>query len=222
MVGTNMAFAFIIFLFDFSLSSHFFNWFFLSPHNLSLSLSLPTDVLSSSDQIPSSSLNLKHLSWNYSTLNQTQKSSFFSLCTSNQTPIPSSKQNPEMESLQTKQIFILSEKEQRNRRWRWGRAWRQGRRSHEDQRASSKRGSWGRGPLPECSWRSCLSTTVKPDFYSGRARGVRVRIGSDWMEWNGFGCMGFFCFCFCFFVFVAIWVDLILPFWWVIMVVGLQ
>ena len=32
-----MAFAFIIFLFDFSLSSHFFNWFFLSPHNLSLS-----------------------------------------------------------------------------------------------------------------------------------------------------------------------------------------
>ena len=32
-----MAFAFIIFLFDFSLSSHFFNWFLLSPHNLSLS-----------------------------------------------------------------------------------------------------------------------------------------------------------------------------------------
>ena len=46
-----------------------------------------------------------------------------------------------MESLQTKQIFILSEKEQRNRRWRRGRAWRQGRRSHEDQRASNKRGS---------------------------------------------------------------------------------
>ena len=36
-VQTNIAFAFIIFLFDFSLSSHFFNWFFLSPHNLSLS-----------------------------------------------------------------------------------------------------------------------------------------------------------------------------------------
>ena len=32
-----MAFAFIIFLFDFSLSFHFFNWFFLSPHKQSLS-----------------------------------------------------------------------------------------------------------------------------------------------------------------------------------------
>ena len=36
-IWTNMAFAFIIFLFNFSLSSHFFNWFFLSPHNQSLS-----------------------------------------------------------------------------------------------------------------------------------------------------------------------------------------
>ena len=32
-----MAFVFIIFLFDFSLSFHFFNWFFLSPHKQSLS-----------------------------------------------------------------------------------------------------------------------------------------------------------------------------------------
>ena len=37
MVQMRMAFAFIIFLFDFSLSSHYFNWFFLFPQNLSLS-----------------------------------------------------------------------------------------------------------------------------------------------------------------------------------------
>ena len=36
-VWTKCDIWFIIFLFDFSLSSHFFNWFFLSPHNLSLS-----------------------------------------------------------------------------------------------------------------------------------------------------------------------------------------
>ena len=56
------------FLFDFSLSSHFFNWFSLSL--LTICFSLPTNVLSlplsSSDQIPSSSStltsNLKRLS----------------------------------------------------------------------------------------------------------------------------------------------------------------
>ena len=103
-IRTKCGIWFIIFLLCFSLSSHFFNWFFLSL--LTIHLSLPTGVLSS---------------------NQTQKSSFFSLCTSNQTPIPSSKQNPKMESSQT-------QKEQRNRWWRRGRAWGQGRRSHEDQR----------------------------------------------------------------------------------------
>ena len=65
---------------------------------------------------------------------------------------------------------------------------------------------------------------MKPDFYLGRARGVRVRIGSDRMEWNGFGCnlfnlWGFFVFVFLFFLFffffvvVAIWVDMILLYW---------
>ena len=37
MVRTKCGIWFIIFLFEFSLSSYFFNWFFLSPHNLSLS-----------------------------------------------------------------------------------------------------------------------------------------------------------------------------------------
>ena len=55
MVRTRMTFAFIIFLFDFSLSSNFFNNFFSL---LTIRLSLPTGVLSSSDQIPSSFLNL--------------------------------------------------------------------------------------------------------------------------------------------------------------------
>ena len=85
----------------------------------------------------------------------------------------------------------MREKEQRNRRWRRGRAWCQGRcqgrRSHEDRRASSKRGSWGRGPPPECSSRSCLSTTVKPGFI--RVGSVELGFGSDRMEWNGFGCL---------------------------------
>ena len=99
----------------------FFYLTFLSPLTslidffslLTICLSLPTGVLSSK---------------------QTQKSSFFFLCTSKQTPIPSSKQNREMESSQT-------QKEQRNRRWRRGRAWCQGWRSHEDRRASNKQGS---------------------------------------------------------------------------------
>ena len=64
------------FLFDFSLSSHFFNWFFLSL--LTICFSLPTNVLSlplsSSDQIPSSSSTLT-------------SNVFLSLCTSNQTQI---------------------------------------------------------------------------------------------------------------------------------------
>ena len=151
--------------------------------------------------------------------NQTQKSFFFSLCISNQTPIPNSKQNSEMESSQTKQIFILSEKEQRNRWWRRGIAWCQGRWSHEDRRASSKQGSWGQGLQSECSSQSSLLTTVKPGFFSDRARGVGVRIGSNRMEWNGFGCNLFNLWVF---FLVAIWVDLILPYWWVIVVVSLQ
>ena len=58
MAWMRMAFVFIIFLFDFSLSSHFFNWLFFL---LIICFSLPTGVLSSSDQILSSSLNLKRL-----------------------------------------------------------------------------------------------------------------------------------------------------------------
>lgn len=76
------------------------------------------------DQIPNSSLNLKCLSLSLH-LKSNSNSQF-------------KKKKPEMESSQTKQIFILLEKEQRNRRWRRGRAWCQGRQSHEDRRASSK------------------------------------------------------------------------------------
>ena len=88
--------------------------FFLSPHNLSLSQPVFFPLQIRFPAPPSTS----NVFLSLCTSNQTQKSSFFSLCTSNQTPIPSSKQNPEMESSQTKRIFMLSEKEQRNQRWR--------------------------------------------------------------------------------------------------------
>ena len=75
MVRMRMAFAFIIFLFDFSLSSHFFNWFFLSPHNLSLSPNwfFPLQIRFAAP--PSTS----NVFLSLCTSNQTQKSSFFSL-----------------------------------------------------------------------------------------------------------------------------------------------
>ena len=106
--GINLLFFYSAFLSPLTSLIDFFSLF-------TIYLSLPTGVLS---------------------LNQTQKSSFFSLCTSNQTPIPSSKQNPKMKSSQT-------QKEQRNRWWRRGRAWGQGRRSHEDQR-------WGEIEIVGC------------------------------------------------------------------------
>ena len=79
---------------------------------LTICLSLPTGVLSSSNQIPSSSFNLKHLSLSLHLKSNPKMKLVVSPAVLNlmqiETPIPSSKQNPEMESSQTKQIFILS------------------------------------------------------------------------------------------------------------------
>ena len=79
---------------------------------LTICLSLPTGVLSSSNQISSSSLNLKRRSLSMHLKSNPKMELVVSLADLDlmqmETPIPSSKQNLEMESSQTKKIFILS------------------------------------------------------------------------------------------------------------------
>ena len=76
----------------------------------------------------------------------------------------------------------MRQREQRNRRWKRGRTWCRGWRSHEDRRASSKRGLWVQGPVPECSSQSFSSTMISP-FYSGWIESRSVERGFE-LNWN--------------------------------------